>query len=83
VAQSARAVSVQTASRDLARAERDLARSIDMRTQEGYSHGLGTSLDLVTSAQTLRQDEINLAILEFQVAEARADALLSNADCTY
>jgi outer membrane protein TolC len=54
-----------------------------MRTQEGYSHGLGTSLDLVTSAQTLRQDEINLAILEFQVAEARADALLSNADCTY
>jgi outer membrane protein TolC len=83
VAQSTRAVAVQTASRDLAQAERDLAHSIDVRTREGYLHGLGTSLDLVTSAQTLRQDEINLAILEFQVAEARADALLANADCTY
>jgi outer membrane protein TolC len=83
VAQSTRAVAVQVASRDLARTERDLARNIDLRTREGYLHGLGTSLDLVTSAQSLRQDEIGLAILEFQVAEARADALLANADCTY
>ena len=83
IAQTTRAVAVQTETRDVAKTQRDLARSIDLRTREGYAHGLGTSLDLVTSAQTLRQDEINLALVEFQVAEARAEAILTNADCRY
>ena len=61
----------------------DLAKSIDGRTREGYLHGLGTSLDLVTSAQSLRQAEINLVILEVQVGEARANAALANAQCAY
>ena len=39
--------------------------------------------DLVTSAQALRQSEINLALLDFQVAQARANAYLVNAECTY
>ena len=63
--------------------QRDLAARIDARTREGYAHGLGTSLDLVISAQALRQAEINLALLEFQLAEARADAVLANAECLY
>jgi multidrug efflux system outer membrane protein len=83
VAQAQRAVTVVTASRDVARTQRDLAGSIDQRTREGYLHGLGTSLDLVTSAQSLRQTDINLALLEFQVAEARANAVLANAECSY
>ena len=53
------------------------------RTRDGYANGLGTSLDLVTSAQALRQAEIDLALLEYQVAEARADAVLANAECLY
>jgi multidrug efflux system outer membrane protein len=82
-AQALRLVGVRQASRDVAKQQRDLAKRIDDRTRDGYAHGLGTSLDLVTSAQALRQDEIDLAILDFQVAEARADAVLTNGECVY
>jgi outer membrane protein, multidrug efflux system len=82
-AQALRLVGVRQASRDVAKQQRDLAKRIDDRTRDGYAHGLGTSLDLVTSAQALRQAEIDLAILDFQVAEARADAVLTNGECLY
>jgi len=81
--QALRSVSVLSDSRDVAKAQRDLADRIDQRTRDGYAHGLGTSLDLVTSAQALRQAEINLALLEFQVAMGRANAVLVNAECAY
>ncbi len=82
-AQAMRLVGVRQAARDVARHEVDLAQRIDDRTRDGYAHGLGTSLDLVVSAQALRQAQIDLAILEYQVAEARADAVLTNAECLY
>ena len=82
-AQALRLVGVRQAARDVAKQQRDLAKRIDGRTRDGYAHGLGTSLDLVTSAQALRQAEIDLAILDFQVAEARADAVLTNGECLY
>jgi outer membrane protein TolC len=82
-AQAERAVGVEQASRDVANEQRDLAQRIDARTREGYARGLGTSLDLVTSAQTLRQNEINLAFLDFQLGAARANAVLTNAECLY
>jgi outer membrane protein TolC len=82
-AQARRNVGVLEHTRDVAREERDLAARIDARTRDGYAHGLGTSLDLVISAQALRQAEINLAILEFQVDDARANAVLVDAECVY
>ncbi|HEY2512204.1 MAG TPA: TolC family protein [Polyangiaceae bacterium] len=82
-ARTTRGVEVSRADRDVSKTERDLAARIDMRTREAYSRGRGTSLDLVISAQALRQAEINLAILEFQLAEARADAVLENAECAF
>jgi outer membrane protein TolC len=82
-AQARRAVSVFGHERDVAREQRDLAARIDGRTRDGYSRGLGTSLDLVISAQALRQAEIDLAILEFQVDDARANAVLVDAECAY
>jgi multidrug efflux system outer membrane protein len=82
-AQARRGVGVAEQSRDVARAQRDLAARIDWRTRDGYAHGLGTSLDLVISAQALRQADINLALLDFQVGEARANAILTNAECAY
>jgi outer membrane protein TolC len=82
-ARAGRAISVTTAARDVARQQRDLAQTIDARTREGYAKGVGTSLDLVTSAQALRQAEINLALLDFQLAQARAGAVLANAECVY
>jgi outer membrane protein TolC len=83
VGQAERAVSVTAEAREVARQQRDLALRIDQRTREGYARGLGTSLDLVTSAQALRQAEINLALLEFQASQARAFAVLSRAECAY
>ena len=82
-ARAERAVVVLESSRDVAHAQRDLAASVDQRTRNGYAEGVGTSLDLVTSAQALRQSEINLALLDFQVAQARANAYLVNAQCVY
>lgn len=82
-ARAQRAVSVDTASRDVAKEQRDLAQRVDTRTREGYIAGVGTSLDLVTSAQALRAAEINLVLLDFQLAQARAGAVLSNAECMF
>ncbi len=82
-ARAKRSVDVARADRDVSKTERDLALQIDLRTRDAYARGRGTSLDLITSAQALRLAEINLAILEFQLAEARADAALENAECTF
>jgi hypothetical protein len=83
VARASRAVSVTEAARDVAHTQRELARSIDQRIRQGYAGGLGTSLDLVTSAQSLRLAENRLALLELEVAKARAGTLLARAECMY
>jgi multidrug efflux system outer membrane protein len=82
-ARAKRNVDVSRADRDVSKTERDLAQRIDLRTRDAYARGRGTSLDLVISAQALRQAEINLAILDFQLAAARAAAVLENAQCTF
>lgn len=82
-ARAERSVGVYEASRDVAREQRDLAKRVDARTREGYARGFGTSLDLVVSAQALRQAEIDLAVQDFQLDEARANAVLANAECLY
>jgi multidrug efflux system outer membrane protein len=82
-AQADRLVGVRQAAQAVSRRQVEVARRIDDRTRDGYAKGIGTSLDLVTSAQALRQAEIDLAILDFQVAGARADAVLTNAECEY
>jgi outer membrane protein TolC len=82
-AQAERSVSVYEASRKVAQEQRDLAARVDQRTREGYARGAGTSLDLVVSAQALRQAEINLVLLEVEVGESRASATLANAECFY
>lgn len=83
IAQRDRAVSVTATARDFAQAQRDLASSIDVRTRDAYAKGLGTSLDLVTSGAALRQSDLNLAVLQLQAAQARVDAVLSQAECLY
>jgi len=82
-AQAERAVAVAEASRAVAEQQRDLAARVDQRTRDGYAQGAGTSLDLVVSAQSLRQTEINLVLLQVQVGQARADTVLANAECIY
>jgi outer membrane protein, multidrug efflux system len=82
-AQAQRAAGVTRQTRDVAREQRDLAARVDLRIRDGYAKGLGTSLDLVTSAQAMRQADIQLAILDFQVEAAQANAVLVNAECVY
>jgi hypothetical protein len=67
----------------VAQEQRDLAARIDQRVRDGYARGAGTSLDLVVSAQSLRQADINLVLLEVEVGEARAGAVLASAECVY
>jgi outer membrane protein, multidrug efflux system len=81
--QAERAVSVYEASREVAQQQRDLAARVDQRTRDSYAQGAGTSLDLVLSAQSLRQADINLVLLQVQVGQARADTILANAECIY
>jgi outer membrane protein, multidrug efflux system len=83
IAQATRAVGVSDQARSLAEEQQALTARIDEITREGYPRGLGTSLDLVTSAQALRQADINLALATFRQAQARALALLANADCVF
>ncbi len=82
-AQAQRLVGVREAARDVSKRQVELSKRIDDRTRNGYANGLGNSLDLVTSAEDLRQSEIDLALLDYQVAEARVDAVLTNAECLY
>ncbi len=82
-AQAERAVAVAEASREVAQQQRDLAARVDQRTRDGYAQGAGTSLDLVISAQSLRQAEISLVLLQVQVGQARANTVLTNAECVY
>jgi outer membrane protein TolC len=82
-AQVKRSIAVYEASRDVAQQQRDLAQKIDQRTRDSYAQGAGTSLDLVISAQALRQAEINLVLLQIQVGQARANTVLANAECVY
>jgi multidrug efflux system outer membrane protein len=82
-ARAKRAVDVARTERDVSKTERDLAAQIDTVTRDAYARGHGTSLDLVTSAEQLRSAEINLVLLDFQYAEARASAVLENAQCTF
>jgi outer membrane protein TolC len=82
-ARAHRAVSVSQQSREVALSQRDLAARVDARTREGFSRGFGTSLDLVTSAQNLRNAEIDLAVRDLDLGEARAGAVLANAECIY
>src|SRR5262249_17525808 len=83
LARADRGIAVNTMARDVAKEQRDLAATVDRRTREGYAGGIGTSLDLVTSAQALRQADINLVLIEFNLAQARASPILVNAECLY
>jgi outer membrane protein, multidrug efflux system len=82
-ARADRAVGVDTQERDVAKQQRDLAARVDARVREGYARGLGTSLDLVNAAQSLRQAEIDLVLADFQLAQARSGAVLVHAECVY
>ena len=81
--QAQRGVQVAESSRKVASDNRALAAETDRLTQVGYMSGQGTSLELVTAASALRDAEINLALKDFSVVQARVAALLQLANCPW
>jgi outer membrane protein TolC len=83
VTQAQRGVSVAEDRRRVAAQTRDLAAENDRLTRTAYLEGRGTSLELVTAAQALREAEIQLALREFELVKARVLAILALASCPW
>lgn len=83
ITQARRGVTVGEDRLRVATAARDLAAETDRLTRLGYQEGRGTSLELVTAAQALRESEIQLALREFELVKARVAAVLALASCPW
>lgn len=81
LAQADRNVKVTEEKRKVAEEARDLARTTDDLTRKSYLEGRGTSLELVVAASALRDAEINLALREFDLVQAKLLAVLQLAAC--
>jgi outer membrane protein, multidrug efflux system len=82
VAQARRSVTVAESALDVAQQARQQAAEVDRLTQTAYRAGQGTSLELVVAASALRSAEITLALREFDVVNARLQALFALARCS-
>ncbi len=69
--QTDRAVTVATDSKDVAQQARDHAAQVDRLTRLAYANGQGTSVDLVIAATALRQAELDLALADFTLQQAK------------
>lgn len=83
IEQARRAVGVADDRRRVAEAARNLAAENDRLTRTAYLEGRGTSLELVTAAQALREAEIQLAVRDFELVKARVAAVLALATCPW
>ncbi|MBL8955127.1 MAG: TolC family protein [Myxococcaceae bacterium] len=76
-----RQVEVALKAKELAQRALEQAERVDALTRKAFDAGLGTSLELVTAASGLRQQQLNLALREYDVVRARVVALFALADC--
>jgi outer membrane protein, multidrug efflux system len=83
VERARRSVGVAEDRRKVAAQTRDLAAENDRLTRTAYLEGRGTSLELVTAAQALREAEIQLALRDFELVRARVAAVLALAICPW
>ncbi len=60
---------------------RALAAQLDALTRRAFEVGRGSSLELVQSAALLRQADVALATREFELVQARLDAVMTEARC--
>ena len=83
VTQARRSVEVADESRRVAERARDLARETERLSRVSFQAGTGTSLDLIESGRRLRESEVQLALQEFNLIQARIAALLSLSHCNW
>ncbi len=81
VSQSSRAVQVARTNLAVATRARDIAAETARLAKIAFMNGSGTSFDLVDTARTLRQAELDLAVKEFEVLRAEVTAFLALATC--
>lgn len=82
VEQARRSVTVAESALDVAQQAQKQAAEVDRLTQTAYRAGQGTSLELVIAASALRAAEITLALREFDVVNARLQALFALSRCS-
>lgn len=83
VSQAQRASDVAQQSVAIAEDARAVAERIDQSTRAMYADGLGTSLELVNSAQELRRTRLSAIQARFELARARSAQILALAECQY
>lgn len=83
VQRAMRVVSVAESALKVASETRDLAKDSERLTRMSFDLGKGTSLELVDAGRALRQAEIQLALKEFDVIQAKIRALLALSVCDY
>jgi multidrug efflux system outer membrane protein len=83
IEQARRAVAVADDQLRVADRARALSVQTDELTQAAYREGQLTSLDLVTAAAARRQAEINYALDEFTLVQARVGAVMALANCSW
>jgi outer membrane protein, multidrug efflux system len=83
VTQAKRGVEVAAESLKVAGDARDLARETERLSRVAFQVGSGTSLDLIESGRQLRAAEIQLALSEFKLVQARIGALLALSRCRW
>ncbi|MET0344278.1 MAG: TolC family protein [Polyangiales bacterium] len=81
VARAERGIGVAESARAIATRALEQATRNDALTRRAYDVGVGTSLELVTSAALLRQQQLNLALREFDVLRAKVAAIFALSDC--
>ena len=81
VSQSTRAVQVARTNLAVSTRARDIAAETARLAKIAFMNGSGTSFDLVDTARTLRQAELDLAVKEFEVLRAEVTAFLALASC--
>jgi outer membrane protein TolC len=79
--QTDRAVTVATEARDVAQQARDHAAQVDRLTRIAYANGQGTSVDLVVAATALRQSDLDLAVSEFDLEQAKLSQKMQLVRC--
>lgn len=83
VVQAMRTVAAAEQTRALAESNRDLARETSRLSQIAYEAGTATSFELIEAARSERQAELDLAVREFELIQAKLAALLATASCKY
>jgi outer membrane protein TolC len=81
--ETTREIAIATEASRIGATQRELALRIDRGTRLAFEQGVGTSLDLISAAQALRQAELNAVLLDARVVQARARAALTSAVCHF